>query len=125
TVGADFKINGEVVKDLESWFSLSILQTQENITNDFYFLKNEAGIDSARIEPGFIPRPTDQRINFSIFFQDNLTKDPSFKVHLNALFGSSLPFGPPDFNRYKDTLRMPPYWRVDIGFSKEFIGTRM
>ncbi len=125
TVGADFKINGEFVRDLESWFSLSILQTREDIIGDFYFLKDQSGMDSAKIEPGYIPRPTDQRVNFSIFFQDNLTKDPSFKVHLNALFGSSLPFGPPDFNRYKDTLRMPPYWRVDIGFSKEFIGTRI
>lgn len=119
--GADFKINGEFVKDLESWFSLSVMQTQEDLNGDFYFLKDQAGNDSARVEPGFIPRPTDQRVNFSIFFQDKLLNDPTVKVHLNAVFGSRLPFGPPDFNRYKDTLRMPPYWRVDIGFSKELL----
>ncbi len=124
TTGADFKINGEFVKDLESWFSLSILQTRENLYNDSYFLKDQNGVDSLKINPGYIPRPTDQRVNFSIFFQDKLNKDPSVKVHLNVVFGSRLPFGPPDFNRYKDTLRMPPYWRADIGFSKEWIGKR-
>lgn len=122
--GADFKINGEFIKDLESWFSLSFLQTEEDIIGDFYFLKDQQGNDSVKVEPGYIPRQTDQRVTFSIFFQDNLTKDPSFKVHLNAVFGSKLPFGPPDFNRYKDVLRMPPYWRADIGFSKEFLGKR-
>jgi hypothetical protein len=122
--GVDFKVNGEFVKDLESWFSLSFLTIQEDVNGDFYYLQDQEGNDSLRIEPGYIPRPTDQRVNFSIFFQDKLLKDPSVKVHLNSVFGSRLPFGPPDFNRYKDTLRMPPYWRVDIGFSKEFIGPR-
>jgi hypothetical protein len=28
-----------------------------------------------------------------------------------------MPFGPPTYDRYKDTLRIPPYRRVDIGFS--------
>ena len=79
-------------------------------------------VDSARIEPGFIPRPTDQRVNVGIFFQDYLPKFPTWKMNLNILFGSGLPFGPPTFERYKDTLRIPPYRRVDIGFSKQLIG---
>jgi hypothetical protein len=37
------------------------------------------------------------------------------------VYGSGLPFGPPDNTRYKDTLRIPAYQRVDIGFSKTFI----
>jgi hypothetical protein len=123
-MGADFKVNGEFVKDLESWFSLSFLRTEENLRNDFYIIADQNGNDSLRVNPGYIPRPTDQRVNFSIFFQDKLLKDPSVKVHMNVVFGSSLPFGPPDFNRYKDTLRMPPYWRADIGFSKEWVGKR-
>ncbi len=122
--GMDFKINGEFVKDLESWFSLSLLKTEENVKGDFSTIKNLQGLDSAKTFYGNIPRPTDQRFTFSVFFQDNLNKDPSFKVHLNVVFGSRLPFGPPDYARYKDTLRMPPYWRADIGFSKEYIGKR-
>ena len=124
-MGADFKVNGEFVKDLESWFSLSILKTEENIKNDSYVIQNSTGADSVTKYPGYIPRPTDQRFNFSIFFQDKLAKDPSVKVHLNLVFGARLPFGPPDFERYKDTLRMPPYWRADIGFSKEWVGKKI
>jgi outer membrane receptor protein involved in Fe transport len=122
--GIDFKVNGEFVKDLESWFSLSFMSTQEDIYNDKINIKDVSGIDSAIIYPGYIPRPTDQRFNFSVFFQDNFKNDPSFKVHLNVVFGARLPFGPPDFARYKDTLRMPPYWRADVGFSKEFVSKK-
>ena len=67
----------------------------------------------------WIRRPTDQRINVSIFFSDYLPKHPNFQVHLNLLFGSGLPFGPPDHNRYRDTLTIPPYRRVDVGFSAQ------
>jgi len=37
------------------------------------------------------------------------------------LYGTGLPFGAPDSPRYKQTLRMPDYRRVDIGFSYQFI----
>jgi hypothetical protein len=39
-------------------------------------------------------------------------------MHLNLVYGSSLPFGPPNSQKYQQTLRIPPYRRVDIGFSK-------
>lgn len=133
--GMDFKINGEFVKGLESWFSLSLLQTKEDIKGDYYYdyynsdgekivpgyTNNIVKKDSVRHEPGYIPRPTDQLVNFTLFFQDYLPKFPDFKMHLQLLFGTSLPFGPPTFQRYKDTLRMPPYRRVDIGFSYQLI----
>lgn len=133
--GMDFKINGEFVNGIESWFSLSLLQTKENIRNDYYYdyynsdgekiiagyTNNIVKTDSVRHEPGYIPRPSDQLVNFSLFFQDYLPKFPDFKMHLNLLFGSSLPFGPPTYERYKDTLRMPPYRRVDIGFSYQLL----
>jgi hypothetical protein len=88
------------------------MQTQENIDNDSYIDKN-----GNTIEPGFIPRPTDQRVVFSLFFQDYLPRIPNIKMHLNLVFGASLPFGPPNSDRYKQTLRMPAYRRVDIGSS--------
>ncbi len=110
--GIDFRLNGEFVKGIESWASLSIMQTQENIDNDSYIDKN-----GNTIEPGFIPRPTDQRVVFSLFFQDYLPRIPNIKMHLNLVFGASLPFGPPNSDRYKQTLRMPAYRRVDIGSS--------
>jgi hypothetical protein len=115
--GLDMKLNGEFVKGVDSWASISIMKTMENISNDYYFLP---GSSIAQI-PGFIPRPMDQRVTFGLFFQDYLPKLPRCKMHMNLLYGTGLPFGPPDFNRYKDTLRMPPYRRVDIGFSYELI----
>ena len=132
--GIDFKVNGEFVSGIESWASLSIMRTMEDIKDDFYYryfnadgIEVRAGMiseiaDSLRVEPGYIPRPTDQRVNFSLFFQDFLPRNPTFKMHLNLLFGSGLTFGPPNSPKYRHTLRIPPYRRVDIGFSKEIIG---
>src|SRR5690606_13315151 len=69
-------------------------------------------------EPGYIPRPTDNRFNFSLFFQDYLPKNPTLKANLTFHYSTGLPFGPPSTERYKDTLRIPAYLRVDIGFAK-------
>jgi len=118
TTGIDMKVSGEFVKGIESWASLSIMGTKENVAGDYHL--NNLG---TWVEPGFIPRPTDQRVNFSIFFQDYLPMNPTYRMSLTLLFGSSLPFGPPNSPKYQHTLRMPPYRRVDIGFSKEIIGT--
>jgi len=115
--GIDFKVNGEFVRGIESWASLSIMSTKEDIKDDFYY--DKAG---NRVEPGYIPRPTDQLVNFSLFFQDYLPSNPTYKMSLTLIFGSGLPFGPPQSPKYTHTLRMPPYRRVDIGFSKELIG---
>ena len=45
-------------------------------------------------------------------------------MHLNLVFGTGMPFGPPDYVRYRDTLRIPPYRRVDIGFSYLLLGEK-
>ncbi len=114
--GLDFKVNGEFVKGAESWASLSIMQTREDIEDDFYY-----DAKGNKVEPGYFPRPADQRVNFSIFFQDYLPRNPSYKMSLTLIFGSGLPFGPPNSPKYKHKLRIPFYRRVDIGFSKEII----
>jgi hypothetical protein len=54
-----------------------------------------------------------------MFFQDQMPSFPTFRVHLNVLFGTGLPFGPPNSPRYAQTERYAPYRRVDIGFSKD------
>lgn len=119
--GIDFQLNGELVKEAPSWLSLSLLSTQQNLIGDSYVKTDPVSGKQSTVYPGFIPRPTDQRVRFSLFFQDYLPKHPSYKVHLNLVFGSGLPFGPPGtLNVYGDTLRLPPYERVDIGFSKLF-----
>jgi hypothetical protein len=110
--GVDFKINGEFVSGVESWASLSIMQTEEDIIGDSYIDEN-----GNTVEPGYIPRPTDQRVNFSLFFQDYIPGNLNYKMHLNMIYGSGLPFGPPKSEKYEDILRIPDYRRVDIGFS--------
>ncbi len=118
--GIDFRINGEFVYSLQSWASLSFLKTGEDISGDFY--TNPDGSSTGQ-EVGYIPRPSDQRMIFNIMFQDYLPVNPSYRVHLNVVYGSRLPYGPPDYDRSRDTLRMPPYRRVDIGFAKQLVGS--
>lgn len=106
--GLDMKINGEFVSGVQSWASLSIMQTKEDIIGDGY---------------GFIPRPTDQWVNFSLFFQDYLPGNPSYRMSLSGFYGSRLPTGPPNGERHQDVFRMPPYRRIDLGFSKVLISS--
>ncbi|MBL4593213.1 MAG: hypothetical protein JKX68_05275 [Flavobacteriales bacterium] len=130
--GIDFKINGEFVKGVESWFSMSVMKTQEDLVDDFYiedynsdgekivsgYTTNNTIVSSDTIYPGWIPRPTDQRVNFALYFQDYIPKLPSLKMHIALYYATGLPFGPSDnHDRYKATLRIPAYRRVDMGFS--------
>ena len=133
--GIDTRIYGEFVNGVESWFSLSVMQTAEDIKDDYYYsylnsdgeiikpgiTTNSVVVDSLRQEPGYVPRPTDQRVNIGIFFQDYIPRIPDCKMSLNLLYGSGMPFGPPSYNRFADTLRMPAYRRVDLGLSYQII----
>lgn len=129
--GFDLRLFGEMIKGIDSWVTISYLNTKENLTNDYYYsYKDSTGevysnpsktnfpiTDTLTNYPGFIRRPSDQALFVSLFFQDYLEKYKRFKVHLNLVVGTGLPFGPPDRNRYKDVLKMPAYRRLDIGFS--------
>ena len=110
--GIDMKINGEFVSGVESWASLSVMKTEEDIVGDYII-----NADGSTSEAGFIPRPTDQRVNFSMFFQDYIPGNPNYKMHLNMVYGTGLSFGPPNSEKHQDVLRIPDYRRVDIGFS--------
>jgi hypothetical protein len=110
--GIDIKVNGEFVPGVESWASLSVMKTAEDIVGDTRLEEN-----GNTVEVGYIPRPTDQRVNFSMFFQDYIPNKPNYKMHLNLVYGTGLPFGPPDGEKHQDVLRIPDYRRVDIGFS--------
>jgi hypothetical protein len=133
--GTDFRINGEFVKGVESWASMGILRTYERSPDNIHYVYYNASgeeiikgytfdqvkTDSVRVDPGFIPRPTDQLVTFGLFFQDYLPKLPALKFNLNLQFGSGLPFGPPTHLRWQQVLRMPPYRRVDAGFAYNVI----
>jgi len=118
--GIDFGLSGRFVRDLESSFRLSLMKTAEDIMGDFYFIEDAQG-SPVKIEPSYLKRPSDQRINLSVFFQDRLLNSPSYKVHLTMLYGGAMPVGPPGTSRYRDVFKIPAYKRVDIGFSKDFL----
>lgn len=120
TYGADFSIGGELVKDLMSFFRVSLLSANQDVINDSYVAKDANGKNQT-IYPGYLKRPTDQKVNFSMFFQDRLFKSPTYKVHLNLLYGSRLPIGAPQIKTYTDDFSIPAYRRVDIGFSNDFL----
>ncbi len=102
--GLDFRLNGDFVAGIESWFSFGYLKTEENIDNK-----------------GFISRPTDQRLKFGILFQDYMPKIPSLKLYLNLVYNTGLPGGSPSYaNPYDYQLRLRDYRRADIGFSYVF-----
>lgn len=118
--GADFGLSGQFVAELESSFRVSLMKTVEDIQGDFYHERDETG-NLRKVEPGYLKRPSDQRLNLSIFFQDRLLNSPSYKVHMTMLYGAALPVGPPGTERYRDVFKIPAYKRVDIGFSKDFM----
>lgn len=133
--GVDAKINGQFVPGVESFFRVGYLNTKEDILDDFYYsYMNEEGdtivpgftfddeaVDSFRIEPGYLPRPSDQRMTFSVFFQDKMPRFENLKVSANLIMGTPLPYGPPTYERYKDVLRTKSYIRLDLGFMYDII----
>ena len=122
--GIDMKWSGEFLEGLESWISLSLMKTEENIDNDHYIKDNEW------VELGYIPRPTDQRFAINIFFQDHLPGVPQLRLHLNFIFSSGLPYNAPNMQKYrlfyfengKEKIRRTTWYRrVDVGFSYMFL----
>ena len=132
--GIDMKIYGEFVKGVDSWMSLSLMRTREDIIGDFYYeYYNDTGAvvysrqyatDSTLITPGYIPRPSDRTVNVGLFFQDYFPGNENFKVTLGFFFSTPFPFGPPNTARYMvvtrdgKTMRSHPFYiRADLGAS--------
>ena len=133
--GFDVNIHGEFVEGIESFFKLGVLSTKENIIGDshkeyynaagekiiFGYSQDQTIADSATIFPGYIPRPTDQLFNFGALVQDKMPGLENFTVQMGLQFSTGLPYGPPDRTRYKDTLRLKSYFRVDLGMAYDLI----
>jgi hypothetical protein len=119
--GLEMRLFGELVKDAESWLSVGFMRTRENLAGDFYkvYSLDSANhpVDSATVEGGWLRRPTDRLITVGLFFQDYLATNKNFKVYLNLLYGSNLPYNLPGSVKYRNALTIPPYIRADIGFS--------
>jgi len=97
--GLDVRLNGEFVPGNESWISLGILKTEENIDGR-----------------GYIARPTDQRFKLGILFQDYVPNLPDLKAYLNLVYNSGVPGGAPAYSDpYNFQNRLRAYRRADLG----------
>ncbi|MFT3827315.1 MAG: TonB-dependent receptor [Chitinophagaceae bacterium] len=119
--GIEMRLFGELVKDAESWVSLGFMRTRENIKGDTYYDytldDNNQPVDSTLKEGGWFRRPTDRLFTFGMFLQDYLSTNKNFRVYLNFLYGSNLPYNIPGSVKYRNALIIEPYMRIDIGFS--------
>jgi len=119
--GLEMRLNGELVPDAESWISLGIMKTGEDIENDFFKVYKldslNQPIDSSVTQHGYLRRPTDRRITFGMYFSDYLSTNKNFKVYLNLLYGSNLPYNIPGSVKNRNAAFINPYIRADIGFS--------
>lgn len=129
--GMDLKVNGEFVKGIDSWASLSIMRAREDIRGDYCLLGvngdtlpfyNHRDADVAdTLSLGWHYRPSNQLINFSLFFQDYIPNFPTWRVNMTLTFGVGLPYNSNNSDFYDPQGRYPAYRRVDIGFSKQLI----
>ncbi len=103
--GIDFKLFGEFVPGTDSWLTFSLMSTKEKWNGRW------------------IPRPTDQRYNLSLYFTDYFPGTDRWKLTLKAAVADGLPFGPPRSDREAQTFRAPAYKRVDVGMSYRLVGT--
>ncbi len=114
--GLDIRLNGEFVEGAESWINLSFLRAREALDGVQHEKIEEGGENRQEVKD--VPRPTDQLMTLSMFFQDHFIRNENLKMHLNFTFGTGLPFGVPDNNIIiRNPFRFKAYHRVDIGFS--------
>lgn len=99
TAGLDLKLYGQFVPDADSWISFSLMKTQE----DLHGVK--------------VPRPTDQRYSFALYFTDYFPKVPKLRFSLRGIFSDGLPTTAPRTTRDQGYFRAPAYKRVDVGLS--------
>jgi hypothetical protein len=119
--GVEARLFGELVKDAESWISIGLMKTKENIDGDLYKVYTLDSLfqptDSTTVEGGWLRRPTDRTLTFGMFFQDYLATNKNFRVYLNTIYGTNLPYNIPGSVKYRNAAFIEPYIRVDIGFS--------
>jgi CarboxypepD_reg-like domain/TonB-dependent Receptor Plug Domain len=120
-VGVEGRLFANLVKDAESWVSIGIMQTKEKIEGASYYDYTidslNRPLDSTLVQQGWIRRPTDRLFTLGMFIQDYLSTNKNFKVYLNLIYGSNLPYSVPGSVKYRDALIIEPYIRADIGFS--------
>ena len=75
------KLFGQFVEGTDSWLSLSLMRTQEDLN----------GVK--------VPRPTDQRYSIALFFTDYFPNIPRLKFSLKGIISDGLPTTAPHLTR--------------------------
>lgn len=115
-MGLDMRINGEFVPGAESWVNLSLLRVRERLLGVSHLKYDQDELIFKPVKN--VPRPTDQLVTLSMFFQDYLPQNENFKMNMMLTVGTGLPYGFPQNNVVtRNAFRFRPYHRVDIGFS--------
>ncbi|TVZ51824.1 carboxypeptidase-like regulatory domain-containing protein [Dokdonia sp. Hel_I_53] len=108
--GFDTRLNGEFVPGTQSWISLGILKTEENIEDQ-----------------GYIPRPSDQRMKVAFLFQDYAPRIPNLKLYINMVYQTGLPGGSPSYADpyiFAELPRLRDYFRADAGINYVFTDSK-
>ena len=103
-LGLDLKLYGEFVPGTDSWVTLSIMSTRQEIN----------GVT--------VPMPTDQRWGINLHFTDYFPGTERWKMTLKLAFADGLPFGAPHRGLEYQQFRAPAYKRADIGMSYLLLG---
>ena len=101
--GLDFKLYGEFVPGMDSWLSLSLMDTKMKLNGKS------------------IPLPTDQRYAVNLFFTDYFPGSKKWRMSLKLAFADGLPFAAPHKELETNSFRATAYRRADIGMSYQLL----
>lgn len=99
SIGADFKIFGEFVKDVDSWLSVGFMNSRQ-------FIKNVS-----------LPLMNAPIYNLSLFFSDYFPLYKPIKLNLKGVLVGGVVSLLPDSDWSKYSFYTPSYKRLDMGFS--------
>lgn len=98
-MGLDMKLFGQFVPGSDSWLSISLMNSSQNLN----------GVN--------VPLPSDRRYSIALFFTDYFPKIPRLKFSLRGIFNDGLPITAPRSTRDEGYFRAPAYKRIDVGFA--------
>ena len=101
--GLDFKLYCEFVPGMDSWLSLSLMDTKMKLNGKS------------------IPLPTDQRYAVNLFFTDYFPGSRKWRMSLKLAFADGLPFAAPHKELETNSFRATAYRRADIGMSYQLL----
>lgn len=97
--GIDMRLFGQFVPGSDSWLSVSLLNSREEMN----------GV--------MVPRPNERRYNLALYFTDYFPKVPKLKFSLKGILSDGLPLTAPNITMDQSYFRTPAYKRIDVGLS--------